>query len=53
VNRTYAALPPGCSFFKRGQYPYYFCSGTPNSYWLAPAYGANGVYYQVVPDPMA
>jgi hypothetical protein len=52
VGKTYAALPAGCAFAKRGQYPYYYCAGA-TPYWLAPAYGANGVYFQVVPTPVA
>ena len=48
-GKTYAALPPGCTLEERGGYPYYFCSSS--NAWLAPAYGANGVYYQVVAPP--
>jgi hypothetical protein len=42
----YATLPQGCVF--RILPNRYECSG---GVWLAPAYGANGVYYQVVPPP--
>lgn len=42
---AYAALPSGCVF--RPLPHEYDCGGT----WLAPAYGANGVYYSVVPRP--
>lgn len=43
---AYAALPPGC--FYRPAFQRYECGG---GAWLAPAYGANGVYYQVVSPP--
>jgi hypothetical protein len=39
----YSVLPAGCIY----QAGYYACNGT----WLRPAYGANGVYYSVVPPP--
>jgi hypothetical protein len=40
-------LPAGCSSPNvRGQ-TYYLCGNT----WFSPAYGANGVYYRVVPTP--
>ena len=42
---AYAALPPGCIY--RILPHEYECGGT----WFAPAYGANGVYYRVVPAP--
>jgi len=42
---AYAALPAGCAWQPTVQK--YFCGGT----WFAPMYGANGVYYQVVPPP--
>ena len=44
---TYAVLPAGCVYTAEGQYTYYNCNGT----WYAPAYGANGTYYYVVPAP--
>ncbi|MFL5288208.1 MAG: hypothetical protein ACJ8AW_46430 [Rhodopila sp.] len=43
---AYAAVPAGCVF--RILANRYECSG---GMWLAPAYGANGVYYQPVPPP--
>ena len=43
---AYAILPAGCVF--RILPNRYECGG---GVWLAPAYGANGVYYQVVPPP--
>jgi hypothetical protein len=42
---TYAALPGGCVY--RMQLNAYQCTGT----WLAPAYGANGIYYRPIPPP--
>lgn len=42
---AYAALPPGCGY--RPILRRYQCGAA----WLAPAYGANGLYYQVVPPP--
>jgi len=43
----YASLPGGCFYSPYGGFTYYRCS----SYWLSPAYGANGVYYRVVAAP--
>ena len=42
---AYASLPAGCIY--RILPHEYECAGT----WFAPAYGANGVYYRVVPPP--
>jgi hypothetical protein len=42
---AYAALLSGCVY--RPLPHAYDCGGT----WLAPAYGANGVYYNAVPPP--
>lgn len=42
---AYAALPPGCAY--RPVFREYECPGM----WLGPAYGANGVYYQIVSPP--
>jgi len=47
MGAVYAALPTGCiSPSVRGG-TYYLCGNT----WFQPAYGANGVYYRVVPLP--
>jgi len=46
MGATYATLPPGC-VSPGGAGVYYQCG----SAWLRPVYGANGVYYQVVPAP--
>jgi hypothetical protein len=43
----YAALPAGCGYSSYYGKAYYKCGGT----WFSPAYGANGVYYRVVPSP--
>jgi len=47
IGTTYAALPAGCAYSPVGGASYYNCGG----YWFQPAYGSNGVYYQVVPTP--
>ncbi|MCW3476637.1 hypothetical protein [Limobrevibacterium gyesilva] len=47
MGATYAALPAGCGYSPYGGKPYYFCGRA----WMTPAYGANGVYYLVVPAP--
>ena len=44
---TYAYLPADCAYSPFGGAAYYNCGG----YWVRPAYGANGVYYTVVPAP--
>jgi hypothetical protein len=44
---VYAALPAGCGYSTFYGKAYYNCGGT----WFTPAYGANGVYYRVVPPP--
>jgi hypothetical protein len=43
----YAALPYGCSYAPYYGAAYYNCAGT----WFVPNYGANGLYYRVVPAP--
>jgi hypothetical protein len=45
VATTVTAPPAGCAY--RPILHRYDCGGT----WLEPAYGANGVYYRVVPAP--
>jgi hypothetical protein len=54
VNTAYAmgAIYPtvpttGCAQPNIGGITYYLCGST----WFQPAYGANGVYYRVVPAP--
>jgi len=40
-------LPPACVDSPANGQTYYFCNGT----WFKPSFGANGVYYRVVPVP--
>ena len=47
AGATYGYLPSGCAYTYVGGLAYYRCP----SGWLRPAYGANGVYYTVVPAP--
>jgi hypothetical protein len=47
VGDVYAALPAGCGYAPYGGLAYYNCGGT----IFSPAYGANGIYYRVVPPP--
>ena len=51
VGQTFAALPPGgiTSTATVQGTTYYLCGTT----WFSPAFGANGVYYRVVPPPTA
>jgi hypothetical protein len=44
---VYAALPYGCGYAPYAGMAYYNCGGT----WFVPGYGANGLYYRVVPPP--
>jgi hypothetical protein len=48
MGAVYAALPAtGCAMPQINGATYYLCGNT----WFSPAYGANGVYYRVVPTP--
>ena len=47
INDVYAKLPADCQLTPAGSTNYYRCGAT----WLEPAFGANGVYYRVVPAP--
>src|SRR5437763_14755343 len=42
---SYAALPGGCTTANVQSQAYYICGNT----WFQPSYGANGVFYRVVP----
>ena len=42
-----ATVPAGCASPNVGGITYYLCGNT----WFQPSYGANGVYYRVVPSP--
>jgi hypothetical protein len=44
---NYAALPTGSMAISKNGTTYYINGNT----WFQPAYGANGVYYTVVPAP--
>jgi len=47
MGQVVAAVPAGCATpVVQGQ-TYYLCGNT----WFSPAYGANGIYYRVVPVP--
>lgn len=48
IGATYASLPAGCGYNPVNGAPEYVCGG---GVWLMPAYGANGVYYRIVPAP--
>ncbi len=45
IGANLATLPPNCYYRLLNGGTYYVCGNT----WLNPQYGANGLYYQVVP----
>lgn len=47
MGSIYMALPPACVYTPIASTTYYQCNGV----WFSPSYGANGVYYRVVPAP--
>jgi hypothetical protein len=47
MGEIVATAPTGCVTPNVGGVTYYLCGNT----WLQPSYGANGVYYRVVPAP--
>jgi hypothetical protein len=47
MGAIYATLPAGCAGSTVAGTTYYHCGTT----WFQPSYGANGVYYRVVPSP--
>ena len=47
IGANYAAIPAGCAMPNVRGTSYYLCGNT----WFKPMYGANGVYYRVVPTP--
>lgn len=47
VGTVYPVLPAGCANNPYRGATYYTCNGA----WFQPAYGANGMYYTVVPAP--
>ena len=48
IGSIYTTLPAGCTLSPAGGVSYYACGG---GVWLSPGYGANGVYYRIVPAP--
>jgi hypothetical protein len=47
MGAIYSVLPVGCTSPDVGGTTYFLCGNT----WFQPSYGANGVYYRVVPTP--
>ncbi len=47
MNDVYTTLPAGCNYDPRNGAAYYACGPT----WFKPGYGANGIFYRVVPYP--
>jgi hypothetical protein len=47
MGAVYDALPAGCASTSMLGTNYYICGNT----WFQPSYGANGLYYRVVPAP--
>lgn len=47
MGAMFATLPPGCSLRTVSGGTYYQCGNA----WVQPNYGANGVFYTVVPEP--
>jgi hypothetical protein len=47
MGAIYPTLPSGCAERKESGGTYYHCGAT----WFSPSFGANGVYYRVVPPP--
>jgi hypothetical protein len=47
MNAIYATLPAGCTSATVKGATYYVSGST----WFKPSFGANGVYYRVVPAP--
>ncbi|HEX3349774.1 MAG TPA: hypothetical protein VHS58_16915, partial [Acetobacteraceae bacterium] len=48
MGDIYPTLPAGCSYSRIGGVSYYGCN---DGAWFTPSYGANGVFYRVVPTP--
>jgi hypothetical protein len=47
MGAIYATVPPGSISINKNGTTYYLSGNT----WFQPSYGANGVYYRVVPTP--
>jgi hypothetical protein len=48
MGDLYPTLPLSCSYTPIGGRSYYGCG---NGLWFAPSYGANGMFYRVIPAP--
>ncbi len=48
MGQILAAPPSGCAAPVVNGTTYFLCGGT---VWIQPSYGANGVFYRVVPAP--
>ena len=47
MGAIYTTLPAGCATPEVQGQTYYLCGNT----WFSPSYGANGIFYRVVPVP--
>ena len=47
MGMNYSNLPAGCAMPNVQGKTYYLCGNT----WFQPSFGANGVFYTVVPTP--
>jgi hypothetical protein len=47
MGMSYATLPAGSMSINKNGQTYYLYGNT----WFQPSYGANGVFYRVVPTP--
>jgi hypothetical protein len=47
MGEIVATIPAGCAVPVVNGNTYYLCGNT----WFSPSYGANGIYYRVVPTP--
>jgi len=47
MGAVYGTIPAGCATPNVQGTTYYLCGNT----WFQPSYGANGLYYRVVPAP--
>jgi hypothetical protein len=48
MGAIYPTLPMGCTSPNVQGETYYLCGNA----WFSPSFGANGVYYRVVPTPL-
>jgi hypothetical protein len=47
MGEIVSKIPSGCASHVVNGNTYYLCGNT----WFSPSYGANGIYYRVVPTP--